>query len=188
MMFLFVAMIHLPGAIASGDRILWTIVVREMSFGAGGCVMAAIAMGGRSDEWGRRLIAFGRVPIAAAAIFFGVEHFLHPLGLPVVPLRKEMPAWIPAPDVISYATGAFLIAAGTCFLLNRKSRIAATYLGAWILLLVVAIYGPVLIGAPANPSQAAKIEGLNYFSDTLLFGGLVLSLARVFVKKRWGGL
>src|SRR5436309_2579823 len=36
MMFLFVAMIHLPQAIAShGDRIRWTIVFREMSFGGG---------------------------------------------------------------------------------------------------------------------------------------------------------
>ena len=40
MMFLFVAMIHLPGAIKSGDRIIWTIVIREMSFGGGGLVLA----------------------------------------------------------------------------------------------------------------------------------------------------
>ena len=55
---------------------------------------------------------------------------------------------------------------------------AATYLGAWILLLVVGIYGPVLIGALADPSTAVKVEGLNYFADTLLFGGAILSLAR----------
>src|ERR1051326_6816134 len=30
MMFLFVGMLHLPGAIKSGDRIIWTIVFREM--------------------------------------------------------------------------------------------------------------------------------------------------------------
>src|SRR5689334_22604682 len=45
MMFLFVAMIHLPGAIKSGDRIIWTIVIRETSFGAGGLVLAGIALG-----------------------------------------------------------------------------------------------------------------------------------------------
>jgi ABC-type transport system involved in multi-copper enzyme maturation permease subunit len=59
-----------------------------------------------------------------------------------------------------------------------KMRVAATYLGAWILLLVVVIYGPVLIGALADPSTALKVEGLNYFADTLLFGGVILSLAR----------
>src|SRR5262249_40349640 len=45
MMFLFVAMIHLPGAVKSGDRIIWTIVIREMSFGGGGLVLAGAALG-----------------------------------------------------------------------------------------------------------------------------------------------
>ena len=38
--------------------------------------------------------------------------------------------------------------------------------------------GLVLIGALADPSTAVKVEGLNYFADTLLFGGVILSLAR----------
>jgi uncharacterized membrane protein len=45
MMFLFVAMLHLPGAVTAGGRIPWTIVIREMSFGGGGWVLAGIAMG-----------------------------------------------------------------------------------------------------------------------------------------------
>jgi uncharacterized membrane protein len=119
----------------------------------------------------------GRVLIAIAAIFFGVQHFLHPLGVPGVPLAKEMPTWIPARAVIDYLTGAFLIVGGISFLLARKTRVAATYLGAWILLLVVVYYGPMLIGALANPSIGVKLEGLNYFADTLLFGATILSLA-----------
>ena len=95
MMFLFVAMLHLPGAITAGGRTPWTIVVREMSFGGGGWVLAGIAMGGDRDGQGKGLITMGRVPIAIAAIFFGVQHFLHPIGLPGVPLEKQMPAWIP---------------------------------------------------------------------------------------------
>ena len=46
MMFFFVAMVHLPGAVAAGGRIPWTIVVREMSFGGAGWVLAGIAMSG----------------------------------------------------------------------------------------------------------------------------------------------
>jgi len=177
MMLLFVAMLHLPGAVAAGGRIPWTIVVREMSFGGGGWVLAGIAIGGVRD---RTLIAVGRVLIAIAAIFFGVQHFLHPLGLPGVPLQKEMPTWIPARAFVDYLTGALLVIAGVCFLLARRTRTAATYLGAWIVLLVVVIYGPVLFGALASPSADVQIEGLNYFADTLLFGGVILSLARVW--------
>src|SRR5215472_3890577 len=153
MMFLFVAMIHLPGAIASGARIPWTIVFREMSFGGGGWVLAGIAMSRKS------LITVGSVLVAITAIFFGVQHLLHPLALPGVPLVKEMPEWVPA-------------------------HMAAAYLGSWIVLLVVVIYGPVLVGALANPNAGVKVEGLNYFADTLLFGGVILSVARATAPDR----
>jgi uncharacterized membrane protein len=176
MMFLFVAMLHFPGAVKSGGRIPWTIVSREMSFGGGGWVLAGTAMGGLKGK-GKALVTVGRVLIAITAIFFGVQHFLHPLGLPGVPLEKQMPTWVPIRPFIDYLTGALLIGAGVCFLLARKTRMAATYLGAWIVLMVVVIYGPVLIGALADPSTGVKVEGLNYFADTLLFGGVILSLA-----------
>lgn len=182
MMFLFVAMLHLPAAVTTGGRSPWTIVVRETSFGGAGWVLAGIAMGRDRDGQGKSLIAVGRVAIAIAAIFFGVQHFLHPLALPGVPLEKQMPAWIPVRASIDYVTGTFLIVAGVCFLLGQKMRVAATYLGAWIVLLVVVIYGPVLIGALVDPSTGVQVEGLNYFADTLLFGGAILSLAGAHPK------
>src|SRR5262249_42872989 len=41
MMFLFVAMIHLPGALRHPhDRFIWTIVFREMAFGGAGWILA----------------------------------------------------------------------------------------------------------------------------------------------------
>lgn len=177
MMVFFVAMLHLPRAISSGDRISWTIPFREMSFAGGAWALAGTAMG-RMRGSGKYLITLGRLLIALAAIFFGVQHFLHPLGLPGVPLEKQMPTWLPARAFIDYLTGAFLIVAGVCFLLGQKTRKMATYLGGWIVLMVLVIYGPVLIGALADPSTAVKVEGLNYFADTLLFGGAILSLAR----------
>jgi uncharacterized membrane protein YphA (DoxX/SURF4 family) len=183
MMFLFVAMLHLPGAITAGGRIPWTIVFREMSFGGAGWVLAGTAMGVDRKGAGKGFIAVGRVLIAITAIFFGVQHFLHPLGLPGVPLVKEMPLWIPVRPVIDYVTGAGLLVAGVCFLMGRKTRTVAAYLGAWLLLLVVAIYGPVLIGALRDPSAAAQVEGINYFADTLLFAGAILSLGAVRVAR-----
>ena len=178
MMFLFVAMLYIPGGIRTGGRIVWTVAFRESSFGGAGWVLAGIAMGANRDGQGKSLVAVGRVLIAITAIFFGVEHLLHPLGLPAVPLQKQMPAWVPAPAFIGYLTGAFLIVAGVSFLMGQPKRMAATYLGAWIVFLVVVIYGPVLIGALADPRAGVQIEGLNYFADTLLFGGVILSLAR----------
>ena len=175
MMFLFVAMIHIPRALASAtDRIGWVIVVREMSFAGGGLILAGNAMRGQGES---KLIAVGRILVAIAAIFFGVEHFLHPAGCPGVPLEKLTPAWIPGRLLIGYLTGVILLVAGVGILLAKKTRIAATYLGAWILLLVLFIYGPILIVQLSDPGTAVKVEGINYFADTLLFAGVFLALA-----------
>jgi len=174
-MFLFVAMMDIPGALENPrDRFGWTLAIREMAFGAGGWILAASAMRGQS---GGKLITGGRVVIAIAAIFYGVEHFLHPLGAPGVPLQKIMPEWIPGRLLIGYLTGAILLVAGAAILLAKKTRLAATYLATWIVLLVVFIYGPILIAALANPSTDVKIEGINYFFDAMLFAGAILALA-----------
>ncbi len=175
MMSLFVAMIHIPGALASPkDRLTWTIVIREMSFAGGGWILAGNAMRGQGES---KLITLGRVLIAIAAIFFGIENFLHPANVPGVPLGKLMPAWIPGHLLISYLTGAFLLLAGASILLARKTRMVATYLGTWIVLLVLFIYGPILIAALSDPGTDVKVEGINYFADTLLFAGAILALA-----------
>jgi uncharacterized membrane protein len=177
MMFLFVAMIHLPGALrAPHDRIIWMIVFREMSFGGAGWILAGLAMP-RRRPGDNPLIVAGRVLVTAALIVFGVEHFLHPMGLPGVPLAKQMPAWVPARMFIDYVTGAMLLVAAGNALLARNTRTVAACVGGWLLLLVLVIYGPVLVGALMNPAMGTQLEGINYFADTLLFTGAILAVA-----------
>src|SRR5262249_27864421 len=89
MMFLFVAMIHFPGALAQHDRVLWVIVFREMSFGGAGWILAGTAVDGWHGQVKSTLIAVGRVCITLAVFLFGIQHFLHPTVLPGVPLRKQ---------------------------------------------------------------------------------------------------
>jgi uncharacterized membrane protein len=175
MMFLFVAMIHLPGALRTHDRIIWTIVFREMSFGGAAWILGGSATDGWPAPVKSTLITVGRIMIAFAAILFGIEHFLHPTGLPGVPLKKQIPEWIPGRVLIDYVTGAALLIAAGSFLLNKKTRTVATFVGSWILLMVLVIYGPVLIVALSEPSTAVQIEGINYFADTLLFAGAILA-------------
>ena len=178
-MFLFVGMLDIPGVAASPrDRIGWTLTLREMSFGGGGWILAGNAMREQGGgHGGSKFITVGRVVIAIAAIFYGVEHFLHPANVPGVPLEKLMPAWIPGHLLIGYLTGTILLVAGACMLLNKKARMAATYLGTWIVLLVLFIYGPILIASLSDPSTDVKVVGINYFFDTLLFAGAILALA-----------
>jgi len=179
MMFLFVAMMDLPGTLGdTHNRISWVLMCRELSFGAGGWMLAAAAMDLRHGQGKRVLVTIGSVVIGLTAILYGVENFLHPLNVPGVPLEKMIPAWIPAKLLIGYLTSAILFAAGIGILLPGKTRIAATYLGAWIVFLVVFLYGPILIVSLLDPSTSVKVEGINYFFDTLLFAGTVLALAK----------
>jgi len=175
-MFLFVAMMDIPGSLANpSNRFGWTLALREMLFGGGGWILAGDAIRGTT---GSRLITIGRVIIGIAAIFYGVEHFLHPMNVPGVPLEKLMPEWIPGRLLISYLTGAILVVAGAAILLARKTRMAATYLGSWIVLVVLLVYGPILAASLADPGTAVKVEGIDYFFDTLLFAGAILALAK----------
>jgi uncharacterized membrane protein len=190
-MFCFVAMMDIPGALATpGDRFGWILAIRELAFGAGAWLLAAGAMtsavsgaitksttNAATGQVKTTFLTIGRVVVGITAIFYGVEFFLHPQGVPALPLQKMMPDWIPAHLLINYLTGAILGVSGAAILLAKKTRLAATYLGAWIVLLVVVIYGPILISALSNPSTEAKVEGINYFFDTLLFAGVILALA-----------
>jgi uncharacterized membrane protein len=183
-MFLFVAMLMIPGVIASPrDRFAWTLIFRESSFGGGGWILAGTAMLGQTrvlgnGQGGSKLISIGRVLVGLAAVFFGVENLLHTANVPGVPLEKLMPTWIPAHLLIGWLTGAILVVAGVYILLAKKTRTAATDLGTWLVLLVVFVYGPILIAALLDPSTDVKVEGIDYFFDTLLFAGAVLVLAK----------
>src|SRR5580700_2164796 len=178
LMIVFEALLIIPGLHANPhNRFSWTILFREFSFASGGWILAGDAMARRDGQGRSKLVTIGRVVIGMAAMFYGVEHFLHPINVPGVPLEKLVPTWIPGRMPISYLTGAFLVVCGTAILLAKKTRTAATYLGTWILLLVVFIYGPILITSLLDPSTDVKVEGINYFADTLLFAGAILALA-----------
>ena len=178
MMFMFVLMLYLPSALTHlHARITWTIVFRESSFGGAGWIIAGTATERWRGQGKSILVTVGRVLIALALIVFGIEHFLHPTALPGVPLRKELATWIPGRALIDYVTGAGLLLAAGSSLLKRKTRTVATAVAGWLLLLILVIYVPVMISALFDPAIGVKVEGINYFADTLLFAGAILSLA-----------
>ncbi len=178
MMFLFVAMMDLPGALSQPhNRFNWVLMFREMSFGAGGWVLAGDALADKSGQRRNPLITIGRVIIGGVAIFYGGEHFLHPVNVPGVPLEKLLPLWTPARPLIGYVTGAMLVVCGSGILLAKKTRMAATCLGSWIALLVFTVYLAIMIASLLTPGTDVKVEGMNYFADTMLYAGTVLALA-----------
>jgi uncharacterized membrane protein len=174
MFLLFVLLVHIPNVVKSPhDRILWAIVLRDLSFAGGAWSLAgAQTQDGRSAA--RMLSTLGRFFVSFALLFFAVEHFLHPDFVPVVPLGKMMPSWVPAHALLDYLTGAAELAAGACMLANKYVHKAASWLGILCVAIVLVLYVPIF-ALDKGPSQL--VEGMNYVFDTLLFAGTVILVA-----------
>jgi uncharacterized membrane protein len=173
MICLFVLLIHIPGiAGAPGTRLLWVVGLRDLAFAGGAFSVAATQAEAWSTQARQRLATIARLFIAVPVTFLGVQQFLHPELAPGVPLAKLTPLWLPAHLLWAFLTGAVFVVAGLCLIINKEARLAATWLGLMILLLVFAVYVPILVTNPSNIG-----DGLNYLADTLLLGGTVLSLA-----------
>ncbi|HEV3253395.1 MAG TPA: DoxX family membrane protein [Candidatus Acidoferrales bacterium] len=177
MFFLFVCMIYLPGALTNPtDRFAWTFALRDLSFAAGAWALAGLQCRASSPRQSKWMILFGRIVLAIAAIFFGVEHFLHPEFAPGVPLEKVTPSWVPFPSAWAYLSGAILLAAGIGLALNKKPRMAAASIGALMTALTLFLYLPILILAHGGATPDIN-EAINYVADTWLYAGAALLLA-----------
>jgi len=175
MFFLFVCMIYLPSALRHpANRFAWIFLLRDLSFSAGAWSLAGLYSRASSPQQSKWMIMFARIVIAIAAIFYAVQHFLHPRSVPDIPLEKMTPSWVPFPSVWGYLAGAILLAAGIALALNKKSRMAAVSIGALMTAVTLFLYLPGLVLAYGGPEMN---EALNYFADTLLYAGAALALA-----------
>jgi uncharacterized membrane protein len=179
MFFLFVCMMHIPNALVDPkDRFAWEIVLRDITYSGAGFALAGLYSRASSPQLSKWMILFGRVVIAMAAIFFAVEHFLHPEFAPGVSSPEVTPSWVPFPRVWGYLAGTILLAAGIGLALNKKPRIAATSIGALMTALTLSLYLLILILALAHGGSRLEINvALDTVFDTLLYGGAALVLA-----------
>jgi uncharacterized membrane protein YphA (DoxX/SURF4 family) len=175
MFFLFVVMIHLPNAMAHvHERLIWNVVLRDFSFGAGALALAG-SLGSESRVRAKNaLVWIGRVCVAVVLMVYGVELILYPQFAPGVPLPKLTPSWVPGPHVWALLTGLVCIGGGVAILIRRYCRDGATAVGLVMTLLTLFLYLPILLMASGVP---AVLEGANYVWDTLLFAGTMLLVA-----------
>jgi uncharacterized membrane protein len=175
----FVAMMDIPGVITGQhDRFAFALLARETTFG---CALLCLAgsVAPRGSRWAK-LVTPCRIVFAVVAIFYGVEHFLHPEFLPGVPLEKLTPAWVPVPRVWGYVVGAVLLASGALMLLNRRASDAAAWLGIVLAATVAIIYVPMLW--PAHGTDQI-VEAIDYIADTLLYAGTALIVAEALRRR-----
>jgi uncharacterized membrane protein len=173
MVLLFVLLIHVPNVVsAPHERILWVVALRDLTFAAGAFSLAAAEKEAWRPQDRHWVVTAARLVIGLVIVFMGLEQILHPELVPGVPLLKSTPVWIPLHLLWGYVSGLVYVICGVSLIINKQARLAATWLGFFILLLVILIYVPIVV---ANPSDIAN--ALNYFADTLLLNGTILALA-----------
>src|SRR3984885_9483826 len=173
MLLLFVILIHIPNTVGQhGARLFWMIALRDTAFSGGAFALAGSLSKRPRSEGTPGLVTLARFFVGIPAIVFGVVDILYPTIVPGIPLARITPTWIPGHIFSSYLSGVVLVATGACILVNVKARLAATYLGIMILLLMLFVYLPILIAEPLSIAN-----GLNYFFDTLVLSGAALVLA-----------
>lgn len=92
------------------------------------------------DKIVKRLGRLGDFLLALPMVFFGVMHLTHGRGV-----AQIVPSWMPWRLFWAYFTGAALVAAGTSIMARKHTRLAATLLGAMLLLFVFLIHLPNMV-------------------------------------------
>jgi len=171
MMLLFVLLMHIPAIVqVPRERLAWMIFFRDLTFGTGALCFAAAHAPARWTRPAKIFLTLAPIEIGIAAIFFAVEHFLHPTFMPGIPMENITPQWVPFRVPVAYLTAIVLLITGVAMLRKKWAEAASTGLGLMLLLLTIVLYVPLTVVEPIE-------TGLNYFGDTLMFSGIVLCLA-----------
>jgi uncharacterized membrane protein len=175
LLFLILAvLIDLPAAAANPHQwIGWSMLLRELSYCAGGLAVTSSLYGATESPGSRWLFFSARSILIATVLYFGVEQLLFPQYSPGVPDLLATPAWVPAPRLITILTGVILVATGILLFRRRWVTVGALAGGGWMVLLTLAIYLPSMLMKFGTPRA---IEGVDFVFDTLLFGGTLLLL------------
>lgn len=166
--FLFVVLMDVPGWLQNPrDRFGITLALRELAFSGGALALAASF----STSQAKIEANLARYFVALPVLFYSFEQFLHADHVPGVPLEPLTPAYIPGHAYWGYLPAVVYAAGGVLLVLGKKTRVAATWVGASVLLVELAVYAPFAV------VNRGSIVGLNFLGDTLMFCGAVLLLA-----------
>jgi uncharacterized membrane protein/uncharacterized membrane protein YphA (DoxX/SURF4 family) len=170
---LFVLLMDIPGWLQNPrDRIAFTLVLRELTFGAGALALSATLTEHGQQRSRQTLSTIARTIVAITVLFYSFEQFRHGNQVAGVPLDRLTPEYIYGHGIWTYLAAVAYAFGGTLLLSGKKIRAAATMLGLTVLFVELVVYVPIGV-----VDRASLGNGLNYVFDTLMFCGAVFLLA-----------
>jgi uncharacterized membrane protein len=178
--FLFVALMDVPAWIDTFlNRFAFALALRELAFSGGALALAASLTPGAR---GAKMATVARYFVAIPVVVYGVEQFLHGTYVPGVPLNRLTPDYVPLRVFWTYLAAVVYAIAGAFLLLGKRTRMAATWVGLTVLLVVLVVYVPIAV-----VERASIDTGFNFLADTMMFGGAVLLLAGAMPRETGSG-
>lgn len=167
---------QIPFVLFSSNRnnlLMWSAVVQGSSFAGSSFIMAAslkkdILVSNKIVKWLQQLIPYGRIFFSVMLITYGTDHFLF-----VDLVSTMVPSWIPSHIFWTYFTGTALIGAGVAIILQVKTKIVASLLGAMLFIWFLIIHIPTAL---ADPHRMNGLE-VNRVFVTFGFTGIALLIA-----------
>ena len=170
--FFFVMLMDIPAWVQDPrDRFALTLALRELSFSGGALALAASLTESARKPGARTLATIARYFIVIPVLFYSFEQFRHGTYVPAIPLNRLTPTWIYGHAVWTYLAAVVYAVAGIPLLLGKKTRAAATWIGLTVLFVELVVYVPIGV------VDRARITGINYLADTLMYCGAILLLA-----------
>jgi uncharacterized membrane protein len=169
--FMFVVLMDVPAWAANPDRFGITLAFRELSF-SGGALAFAVSLAGHARGSGTAFAAtMARYFVTVPVLFFSFEQFMHGSYVPGVPLRLLTPDYVFGHAVWTYLAALAYLVTGILLVAGKRTRTAATWLGATVLFVELIVYVPIAV------VERGSLKGFNFLSDTLMFCGAVLLVA-----------
>ena len=166
MFFLFVVLLHIPRIVGnSSDGSEWTSGFVALAMCGGAWILANAAPLGEREK-ADPFLWLGRYLFAWAFVAFGIQHFVYArfaAGLG--------PPWYLGPPLLASIMGVIFVGSGSAIALNKKARLAASFLAAIILLFFLLLYVPHIAGQLHNPGPWTS------GSEVLALSGSALVLA-----------
>ncbi|HEY3886451.1 MAG TPA: hypothetical protein VGL62_14665 [Vicinamibacterales bacterium] len=178
--FLFVVLMDAPAWLHHlRDRFALALAMRELSFSGGALALAASLAELRRRKRAPSLAATAaRYFVAVPVLVFSAEQFMHADYVPGIPLKRLTPPYIVGHSVWTYVAAAIYAIAGVLLFAGKRTRVAAAWVGATVLVIVLVVYVPIGV-----VDRASLGNGLNYLADTLMYCGAVLLLARAMPQQ-----